>query len=417
MKTAINTCLLCVLALILSACASLSTAISQFEGGDYVASVKSTVAYLDKKYQKGDYDDAQDRIGVSERFRLMEANYDNIIRNTNEHEYDKKINAYSDLLEIRTLLASRNYAARYTDLASKYSDASLREKLAGEYYAKAKTAAAFKNDRLAAISFAAAVDTYQKYGDYKDAKKQSEKYLFAADNLDADRYYKQGVELAGNNPQRSKSRYRDAGLAFQQAYEVYRAHGSYKDAQPLADKYKALGIVVVQMNSNDQDGELTRTVMGLLDLGFTRFQSRPGENADLAVYINSTYRYYPPSFREYVEAVSENVEVKNPDGSKAVRTYRFNRRVTVEETACQATLDLSFARNANLNTQLNEVAESRRTTTSYYGNVPDSGRYRTRTDGYLEDSNQLWQRAQRQLVERLAGDNGIRIVQDQIRSF
>ncbi|MEO6917856.1 MAG: hypothetical protein ABI171_02245 [Collimonas sp.] len=137
------------------------------------------------------------------------------------------------------------------------------------------------------------------------------------------------------------------------------------------------------------------------------------------MYLNTSYLYYPPKYRQYVEAVSENVESRNQDGTTAVRTYRFNRKVVVEENSMQITLDLSVTRVPNLDLRYNEVAESRRTTISYYGDVPESGkgRYGYRTEGYLMDRDQLWQAAQARLINRVNSDNRIRMIQDDIRNF
>ena len=403
--------------LLLAGCASLSTSISQFEKGDYVASVKSTLTYLDDKYKKPDYDDSDERNGVRERLRVIVASYEATIQGAGERDYDRKIGAYLALLDIRTALAARSYYPKYTDLPLRYTDATLRDTLASEYYQKASAAAAYKDERQAAISFAAAADIYQPYGDYKDARKQADKHRYAADSLDAAAYYKQGTELAANNPQRRRSIYRDASQAFYNAYNVYQEHGPYKDAQALSDKYRALGTVVLQVSSNDPDGDITRSVMGLFNLGFTRFQYQGGGNADLGMYINTSYVYYPPRAREYVEALSENVDTKNPDGSTSTKTYRFNRRVVVEENSFQIVLDLSVTRVPNLDLRYNEGAESRRTTISYFGDVPRNGRYGYRTEGYLMDRNQLWQSVQAQLINRLGSDNRIRMIQDDIRNF
>jgi hypothetical protein len=417
---AVSALLLLACSLLLAGCASLSTSISQFENGNYVASVKSTISYLDEKYKKANYDDSDERNGIRERFRIIESSYESTIQHVADREYDKKIAAYSALLEIRTLLASRSYYAKYSDLPERYSEPVLRDNLAGQYYLKASAAAAVKDNRQAAIGFAAAADTYQKYGDYKDARKQADKYKFAADNQDAGDYYKQGQDLVARNQQRSRAMYRDAGQAFYNAYNVYRDHGAYKDAQALSDKYRAMGTVVVQISSNEPNGDITRSVLALFDLGFTRFQYQGGQgngSADLGMYLNTSYLYYPPKFRQYVEAVSENVESKNPDGTTAVRTYRFNRKVVVEENSMQITLDLSVTQVPNLDLRYNEVAESRRTTISYYGDVPGNGRYGYRTEGYLMDRDQLWQAAQAQLINRLNSDNRIRMIQDDIRNF
>ncbi|MEO6917857.1 MAG: hypothetical protein ABI171_02250 [Collimonas sp.] len=232
-RSILSVMLLLACALLLAGCASLSTSISQFEKGNYVTSVRSTITYLDEKYKKAGYDDSDERNAIRERFRIIESSYESTIKNVADREYDKKIAAYSALLEIRTLLASRSYYARYTDLPERYSELVLRENLAGQYYLKAGAAAAVKNNRQAAIGFAAASDTYQKYGDYKDARKQAGKYKYAADNQDAGDYYRQGQGLVARNQQRSRAMYRDAGQAFYNAYNVYRDHGAYKDARRL----------------------------------------------------------------------------------------------------------------------------------------------------------------------------------------
>ncbi|PFH08438.1 hypothetical protein BCF11_0793 [Collimonas sp. PA-H2] len=416
-RTALSALLFFGCVLLLAGCASLSTSISQFEKGDYVASVKSTISYLDEKYKKAGYDDSDERNGIRERFRIIESSYESTLLHAADREYDKKIAAYSALLQIRTLLASRSYYAKYTDLPERYPERVLRENLAGQYYLKATAAAAVKDNRQAAIGFAAAADTFQVYGPYKDAAKLAEKYKFAADNQDAGEFYKQGQDLVARNQQRSRAMYRDAGQAFYNAYTVYRDHGAYKDAQTLADKYRTMGTVVLQVSSNEPGSDITRSVLALFDLGFTRFQYQSGGAADLGMYLNTSYLYYPPKVRQYVEAVSENVDVKNQDGTTAVRTYRFNRRVVVEENSMQISLDLSVTRVPNLDLRYNEVAESRRTTISYYGDVPGNGRYGYRTEGYLMDRDQLWQAAQAQLINRLNSDNRIRMIQDDIRNF
>ncbi|WP_211444627.1 hypothetical protein [Collimonas humicola] len=415
-RTALSALLLLGCAL-LAGCASLSTSISQFEKGDYIASVKSTIAYLDEKYKKAGYDDSDERNGIRERFRIIESSYESTLQHVADREYDKKIAAYSALLEIRTLLAGRSYYAKYTDLPDRYPERGLRENLAGQYYLKATAAAAVKDNRQAAIGFAAAAGTFQMYGPYKDAAKLADKYKFAADNQDAGEFYKQGQDLVARNQQRSRAMYRDAGQAFYNAYTVYRDHGAYKDAQTLADKYRTMGTVVLQISSNEPASDITRSVLALFDLGFTRFQYQSGGAADLGMYLNTSYLYYPPKVRQYVEAVSENVDIKNQDGTTAVRTYRFNRRVVVEENSMQIVLDLSVTRVPNLDLRYNEVAESRRTTISYYGDVPGNGRYGYRTEGYLMDRDQLWQAAQAQLINRLNSDNRIRMIQDDIRNF
>lgn len=415
--TALSALLFFGCALLLAGCASLSTSISQFEKGDYVASVKSTIAYLDEKYKKAGYDDSDERNGIRERFRIIESSYESTLLHVADREYDKKIAAYSALLQIRTLLASRSYYAKYTDLPERYPERVLRENLAGQYYLKATAAAAVKDNRQAAIGFAAAADTFQVYGPYKDAAKLADKYKFAADNQDAGEFYKQGQDLVARNQQRSRAMYRDAGQAFYNAYSVYRDHGAYKDAQTLADKYRTMGMVVLQVSSNEPGSDITRSVLALFDLGFTRFQYQSGGAADLGMYLNTSYLYYPPKVRQYVEAVSENVDIKNQDGTTAVRTYRFNRRVVVEENSMQISLDLSVTRVPKLDLRYNEVAESRRTTISYYGDVPGNGRYGYRTEGYLMDRDQLWQAAQAQLINRLNSDNRIRMIQDDIRNF
>ena len=204
-KTAASALMLMGCMLLLAGCASLSTSISQFEKGDYVASVKSTLTYLDDKYKKPDYDDSDERNGVRERLRVIVASYEATIQGAGERDYDRKIGAYLALLDIRTALAARSYYPKYTDLPLRYTDATLRDTLASEYYQKASAAAAYKDERQAAISFAAAADIYQPYGDYKDARKQADKHRYAADSLDAAAYYKQGTELAANNPQRRRS--------------------------------------------------------------------------------------------------------------------------------------------------------------------------------------------------------------------
>ncbi|GAC1325064.1 MAG: hypothetical protein NVSMB28_19700 [Collimonas sp.] len=418
-KTVLSVFLLFGCALLLAGCASLSKSISQFEDGNYVASVKSTLVYLDEKYKKADYDDSDERNGIRERMRIIESHYETAINSANPLEYDKKIAACSALLEIRTMLAERRYYARYTDLPERYPDATLREKLAAQYYLKATSAVVYKDDRQAAISFAAAADIYQKYGDYKDARKQAGKYKYAADNKDAAAYYQQGQDLVARNAQRSRAMYRDASQAFYNASNVYLDHGAYKDAQPLSEKYHAMGAVVLQISSNEPESDITRSVLGLFDLGFTRFQYQAGAKADLGMYLNTSYIYYPPKFRQYVEAMSENVEFKKQDGSTAVRTYRFNRKVVEEANSLQIVLDLSVTRVPPLDLRYNEVAESRRTTVSYYGDVPNAGngRYGYRTEGYLMDRDQLWRAAQAQLINRLNGDNRIRMIQDDIRNF
>ncbi|AMP16257.1 hypothetical protein [Collimonas pratensis] len=416
-KTNLSALFLFGCALLLAGCASLSTSISQFEQGNYIASVKSTIVYLDDKYKKAGYDDSDERNGIRERFRIIESSYESTIRSVGDRDYDKKIAAYSALLEIRTLLASRSYYAKYTDLPDRYTERGLRENLAGQYYLKASVAAAAKDNRQAAIGFAAAADTFQQYGLYKDAAKLADKYKFAADNQDAGEFYRQGQDLVARNQQRSRALYRDASQAFYNAYTVYRDHGAYKDAQTLADKYRAMGTVVLQVSSNEPNSDITRSVLALFDLGFTRFQYQSGGTADLGMYLNTSYLYYPPKVRQYVEAVSENVDVKNQDGTTSVRTYRFNRRVMVEENSMQITLDLSVTRVPNLDLRYNEVAESRRTTISYYGDVPGNGRYGYRTEGYLMGRDQLWQAAQAQLINRLNSDNRIRMIQDDIRNF
>jgi hypothetical protein len=416
-RTTFSTFFLLGCVLLLAGCASLSTSISQFEQGNYVASVKSTIAYLDDKYKKPGYDDSDERNGIRERFRIIESRYESTVQHAADREYDKKIAAYSALLEIRGLLASRSYYAKYSDLPERYSEPVLRDFLAGQYYLKASAAAAVKDNRQAAIGFAAAADTFQQYGPYKDARALADKYKFAADNQDAGEFYKQGQDLAARNQQRSRAMYRDASQAFYNAYTVYRDHGAYKDAQTLADKYRAMGMVVLQVSSNEPNSDITRSVLALFDLGFTRFQYQSGGTADLGMYLNTSYLYYPPKVRQYVEAVSENVDIKNQDGTTAVRTYRFNRRVVIEENSMQIILDLSVTRVPNLDLRYNEVAESRRTTISYYGDVPGNGRYGYRTEGYLMDRDQLWQAAQAQLINRLNSDNRIRMIQDDIRNF
>jgi hypothetical protein len=404
-------------AMLLAGCASLSTSISQFKDGNYVASVQSTLVYLDDKYKKADYDDSDERNGIRERLRIIESSYATTVQTASDQEYDRKIAAYSDLLAIRTMLASRPYYSKYTDLPDRYLEVGLRENLAGQYYLKGRAAAAVKDDRMAAVSYAAAADAYQKYGDYKDARKLADKYKYAADSKDAATYYQQGTELAANNPQRRKALYRDASLAFFNAYDVYRQHGAYKDAQPLSDKYRNMGAVVLQISSNEPSGDITRSVLALFDLGFTRFQYQGGGAADLGMYLNTSYIYQPPKYSQYVEAMSENVEYKKPDGTSAVRTYRFNRKVVEEANAMQVILDLSVTRVPSLDLRYNEVAESRRATISYYGDVPGTGRYGYRTEGYLMDRDQLWRAAQAQLINRLNSDNRIRMIQDDIRNF
>jgi hypothetical protein len=83
----------------------------------------------------------------------------------------------------------------------------------------------------------------------------------------------------------------------------------------------------------------------------------------------------------------------------------------------QVILDLSVTRVPSLDLRYNEVAESRRATISYYGDVPGTGRYGYRTEGYLMDRDQLWRAAQAQLINRLNSDNRIRMIQDDIRNF
>ncbi|BBM36864.1 hypothetical protein [Pseudoleptotrichia goodfellowii] len=330
----------------------LEKAQKEYEKGQYIQSIETTLKYFDKNENRIKKVNSKVKDEIVSKFSKITEYYSDMASNFGNEE--QKINANINLFKIYIMLEERNYTKGFTDFTSKYKgedfyskanklilkkyrdyfDSGLYDKAAEElgnydgfsqilsrmnkmkfskyeriYESSLKTKAdnlikiaekyeEMKEYRKAEKSYFQVSETYKNYEkNYRNSYDKYTENKNKADLIDAEKYYEMGKETLKENSQKEK---------YRKAYEYFKKSDSfvrgYKDAANLANLYCKQGFFRYKIVGDTKYRNVIEET--LKDIGY-----RDDSNPELIIEYTER-NYYVSDPVTYTEKLSE----KTPSG-------------------------------------------------------------------------------------------------------
>lgn len=281
--------------------------------------------------------------------------------------------------------------ANYLDMASlatKYRK-EYSTRLAADYYQLAIESVKLKNYKAASEYFSKALQAYENYGDYKNARQEFTKYnklwrTEAAERLFSKAALKERVAVR-------KVDYREAASLYREAAEVYSSYGDYKNVGNLTAIARNKGVITVgylirQDRGNDYCGpaygqRLSERFKSKLEAKFRDYPFKITNAINPDIRLNIDYSTY---FKEgYLKERDQVQSVVNAQGV----VIKFNQRTELRKNEYELKAEIYTRGDLRFNKRVGKYIDSEQSKVIYTGNVPSG--YSNKTEGWLKDRNGL----------------------------
>ncbi|MDQ8954159.1 hypothetical protein RFH42_14505 [Acinetobacter rudis] len=420
----------------LSACTlTLNKAMQGYEKGDYIASIQVITAKLDQK--QGYPRDALKKSWMN-AIDLSLNQLENLPNNT----LDQKLQRLEKIYQARQLVNTGFYASEFSSFVQRYPLNQIQLDIAKLYYEKGNTiglidtdsyrlkaemyerglhytnyldmqslatkyrkeystrraeeyysyalgAVKAKDYKAASEYFTQALTAYGNYGDYKDARQQFLKYDKMWRAIEAERLFLQATVKEKNALY--KADYRGVSSLYNEAAQIYKPYGDYKNALNLAQLARSKSMITVSYSIHQDRGEdycgslysqrLSERFKSRVESKFGSYPFKLTNSYGANIQINIDYAAYFKEGRQ-----EERNQVQSVLSAQGVEN-KFNQRTESKRNEYELRASVSARGDLRWDKNITKQVESEQHRIIYTGNVPDG--YRDKTEGALKDRNGL----------------------------